>query len=643
MISFSSYFLTLQELFFDKYSESSLHKEPKEQQQRPIPKFHHKLDLLQSHPIKKANQESLEKKDLYKIFFQLFLKNIYEHLYWDIHKLYLQVYIYLQKSKLIPIIIIVRCSKNFHKNILLITSLSIVLLQKAKANHVFVFLFSSYFFISSYKKNRKKISTMYIMIPIAINIIPNPTIPTDVPKTISANFPPVYALKPNIINNAGTPYAITLAINSAILIHPLKIFYNCLNHLWVSLFSKCLFLGDKCFDTPNRETHLLIVNCRKKIEKIDIFWMRCTHYTRLYQSQFNYNGGVVVFYFTVSTITPHLNFSNSSTTPIPIPKAIKVPPTKVIPSDVPNINSANFPLEYAENPNRINKGGVPYATAFPTSVTPTIVTTPYYNEFFVRSYLANSIWGKSSCHTPLKEISYKSQKLMSSRKIRIFSCELVHPPSLTAPHEFEQDYLQVHIQSHHLPLQSKNGQMTKHIFLLSCSSLMQVCMQVEFINIWEAFPLISLAQNLMTFLNWKPSLSFTRILSINQSIFLYTLKENYIQLNTCIILSHLGESQRSKNSPHRPLFFSIQVWVCFQDNYFILWFMSLESVLLHDKETLKYVIKELKIHLEHYKKTNKYIANFIDSFIIDLEYDLKFGNEDVVENLEKQLRDSIER
>lgn len=65
-----------------------------------------------------------------------------------------------------------------------------------------------------------------------------------------------------------------------------------------------------------------------------------------------------------------------------------------------------------------------------------------------------------------------------------------------------------------------------------------------------------------------------RILSMTITCFLYTLKEIYTQLNTCNIPSCLGENQRSKTSPHRPLSFSIEIWAYYQDNYFIVMVMS---------------------------------------------------------------------
>jgi len=110
-----------------------------------------------------------------------------------------------------------------------------------------------------------------------------------------------------------------------------------------------------------------------------------------------------------------------------------------------------------------------------------------------------------------------------------------------------------------------------------------------------------------------------RILSIIRLIFLYTLKENYISLNTCYIPSNLGESQRSNISPQRPLSFSISIWVCFQDNYFILWFMSSASRRLSpdSKEYFKSSYDRVYKICNRYKKYQKTLNRF--GLIIDQE------------------------
>jgi len=78
---------------------------------------------------------------------------------------------------------------------------------------------------------------------------------------------------------------------------------------------------------------------------------------------------------------------------------------------------------------------------------------------------------------------------------------------------------------------------------------------------------------LLLFLGLSPSFLILKqsllILLMTTYVFLYTLKENYISLNTCFIPSNLGESKRSNIFPQRPLSFSFSIWVCIQDNYFI--------------------------------------------------------------------------
>ena len=65
-----------------------------------------------------------------------------------------------------------------------------------------------------------------------------------------------------------------------------------------------------------------------------------------------------------------------------------------------------------------------------------------------------------------------------------------------------------------------------------------------------------------------------RILSMTIALILYTIKKKYTDINTCYSPSDLGEQKRSKTSPHRPLSFSIQVWVCFQDKSITVMVMS---------------------------------------------------------------------
>ena len=72
----------------------------------------------------------------------------------------------------------------------------------------------------------------------------------------------------------------------------------------------------------------------------------------------------------------------------------------------------------------------------------------------------------------------------------------------------------------------------------------------------------------------KENEKWVRIISMTTCLILNTFKEIYTQLNTCYIPSRLGEQKRSKNIPHRPLSFSIQVWVCFQDKSITVMVMS---------------------------------------------------------------------
>ena len=192
-----------------------------------------------------------------------------------------------------------------------------------------------------------------------------------------------------------------------------------LNHFCKLLFTKIRkksFIGN----------FLKIITQSKKIEKIDIFGIGCTHTTKLYQSQFSYNWGVIVFYFTISAITPHLNFSNNSAIPIPIPMTMRSPPNAVIPSDVPKASSANLPPVYAENPRMISNGGVPYATALADNAIFVMALPLVPNRFFVRSHQANLLRGESSSHISQQDKSNNSQKLNAGNL-------LIHPSKSVSP------------------------------------------------------------------------------------------------------------------------------------------------------------------------------------------------------------------
>lgn len=95
--------------------------------------------------------------------------------------------------------------------------------------------------------------------PITMIIRPR-TVVSCVPKT------GIYA---NSGKNLGCTYPIPIIIKPIkamtcpkinILIHQQVIFFIKLKSLWASLFSKSLFLGDKCFDTLNEDAHLTL-NC----------------------------------------------------------------------------------------------------------------------------------------------------------------------------------------------------------------------------------------------------------------------------------------------------------------------------------------------------------------------------------------------
>jgi len=88
--------------------------------------------------------------------------------------------------------------------------------------------------------------------PTIIRPIPTTTIPSEDPKIISANLPPVYAINPSTISKAGNPYAKTLTIIPIATSIHLQHFecFNLLKILWASLSSKAQLLG--CvFDTPD--------------------------------------------------------------------------------------------------------------------------------------------------------------------------------------------------------------------------------------------------------------------------------------------------------------------------------------------------------------------------------------------------------
>ena len=110
-----------------------------------------------------------------------------------------------------------------------------------------------------------------------------------------------------------------------------------------------------------------------------------------------------------------------------------------------------------------------------------------------------------------------------------------------------------------------------------------------------------------------------RILSMTTCVFLYTLKEIYRSLNTCIIPSDLGETWRSKMSPHRPLSFSISVWAYSQDKYFIIMVMSPKSLRLSPSFKEYFQLSNRRV----YKECNRYrIAN-----ITLLDFGLKIDQE----------------
>lgn|GEM_PF-6919405 len=118
--------------------------------------------------------------------------------------------------------------------------------------------------------------------------------------------------------------------------------------------------------------------------------------------------GVVTFVPSqIKVITPYLNFRISSPIAIAIPTPIRSAPT-VVTSDEPKSGSIIFPPVYAENPNRISNGGVPYATTFPTNsifgivfkekFAPPIAPRFVYG-FFVFPRQVIDIGGESSCNS----------------------------------------------------------------------------------------------------------------------------------------------------------------------------------------------------------------------------------------------------
>jgi hypothetical protein len=99
------------------------------------------------------------------------------------------------------------------------------------------------------------------------------------------------------------------------------------------------------------------MNLRKK-ERIEIQGMGCV--TTVFQSEFSeYLGAITFVHLQIKVIAPYPNSRYTSAILNIIPMAIRSPPIKVIPSDVPKIASASFPLVYAEKPSRIINGGVP--------------------------------------------------------------------------------------------------------------------------------------------------------------------------------------------------------------------------------------------------------------------------------------------
>ena len=125
-------------------------------------------------------------------------------------------------------------------------------------------------FLPYFKHNSK----IYIAIPMIIIPIPLYVISCPVPKIDSKKEPVIKAINPQIISNAGTPYAITLIIAFQepfdISIHQHSVFFNWLKSLWASLFSKDLVLEDKVFDTPNGDAHLPFIFREKKFNFIGV-------------------------------------------------------------------------------------------------------------------------------------------------------------------------------------------------------------------------------------------------------------------------------------------------------------------------------------------------------------------------------------
>jgi hypothetical protein len=93
--------------------------------------------------------------------------------------------------------------------------------------------------------------------------------------------------------------------------------------------------------------------------------MGCT--ITVFQSVFSEYLGAITFVLSqTKVIAPYMNFRINSPTAIAIPITIRIAPT-IVTSDEPISDSISLPLVYAENPNKTNNGGVPYAITFPIS------------------------------------------------------------------------------------------------------------------------------------------------------------------------------------------------------------------------------------------------------------------------------------